>query len=186
MKKDIDTTTIRRNLRSNTVKERYWKTKISVIGILLILMLLLCKLCKTNNFNISEKRITDMNSGEKIEDSLKKPNTKDVQPKDFKINASGSTVSDVYSDFKRKMAAKIQPGITYNFISLKKKPMPGQIEFVCDIQEIDNGFAGFSLVFNPIHQPQLSKQSVLQKNPGAKGLEDGVIDGFEYHLIGLK
>ncbi len=189
MKKDIDSITVRRNLRSNTNKEHYWKTKILFAGLILLAILIVGSMLKKKNpesvdntvDNIATKTEPIMKE-QKIPINTQAPQTQ----KTIKIEALGASPGEVYTDFKNKMTAQNQPGITYKFIDLKKTYSPGKYEFVCEIQETNNGFRLFSLVFNPKNGPPESKIGVLKKNAGAQGIEDGVINQHEYHLIGIK
>jgi len=183
MKKEVDSSTVRNNLKNNLEKERYWKIKIYFIITLIASIWLLSKIFfrekqvdfkKANSSVINKKNI----------DSIQNPN-QSIIPKSISIEAEGLDVTEVYNDFKKKVSI-LNGGYTYSFISCKPIFENGFYKFSVNLLESPNSYKSFTLVFNPLNTTPFSMNNVINKNPGSQILENGIISIHEYYLIGLK
>lgn len=103
---------------------------------------------------------------------------------------TASNLDELYSSFKEKVSRYIQsyPG-KYNAKDIRINVSDGSLSATVYLFADPNGFQGFSLLFNPKGQQQLSKNNALAKNPTAKVIKSGEVSFnnkvYEYHLVGF-
>lgn len=108
------------------------------------------------------------------------------------LKSSGRDLNSLNANFKKVVSDFInQNGDTiknYNVKNFTITPNRDSVESSISLIKDENGYNGFSILFNPKGRPQESKDNALSKNPGSKIIKNGVIyfqNEYEYHLIGL-
>ena len=108
------------------------------------------------------------------------------------LKSSGRDLNSLNANFKKVVSDFInQNGDTiknYNVKNFTITPNRDSVESSISLIKDENGYNGFSILFNPKGQPQESKNNALSKNLDSKIIKNGVINfpnEYEYHLIGL-
>lgn len=180
MSKEISSSETRNNLKRKDSDEKYWGIKIGAVLILLLVSFIIYKIIYWNSVSPKTQPVKQI-----IEQPIKIDSTV-VTIQTIKFNVVGLSVDEVYKSFKREILNRIDTSKLYSSVSLKANFSNGQFLFKFLAESSNIGFKSFALIFNPTNTPPFSKDKVLQKNSGSEVLEHGMIDNYDYYLIGLK
>ena len=109
------------------------------------------------------------------------------------IESISNNPDAVFGNFKASFESKKQEIINENpqftsfeFKSFTINNLNGLIVTKLYIKPTKQGFSKFRLVLNPVGAPTESLDNTLSKNEGSSVLNSHILNGYEYHLIGLK
>lgn len=118
-------------------------------------------------------------------------------PAKIKVTSAIESISNnpdaVFGNFKASFESKKQEIINNNpqftffeFKSFAINNFNGMIITKLYIIPSKQGFSKFRVVLNPVGAPTESLDNTLSKNEGSIVLNSQILNGYEYHLIGLK
>ena len=109
------------------------------------------------------------------------------------IESISNNPDAVFGNFKASFESKKQEIINNNpqyasfeFKSFTINNLNGLIVTKLFIKPTKQGFSKFRLVLNPVGAPTESLDNTLSKNEGSSVLNSQILNGYEYHLVGLK
>lgn len=109
------------------------------------------------------------------------------------IESISNNPDAVFGNFKASFESKKQEIINDNpqftffeFKSFTINNLNGLIVTKLYIKPSKQGFSKFRLVLNPVGAPTESLDNTLSKNEGSSVLNSQILNGYEYHLVGLK
>jgi hypothetical protein len=117
------------------------------------------------------------------------PKIKITQP----IESISNNPDAVFGNFKASFESKKQEIIndnpqyaSFEFKSFAIYKVNGLIVTRLNIIPSKQGFSKFRVVLNPVGAPTESLDNTLSKNEGSSVLNSQILNGYEYHLVGLK
>lgn len=109
------------------------------------------------------------------------------------IESISNNPDAVFGNFKASFESKKQEIIndnpqftSFEFKSFTINILNGLIVTKLNIKPTKQGFSKFRLVLNPVGAPTESLDNTLSKNEGSSVLNSQILNGYEYHLVGLK
>jgi hypothetical protein len=127
-------------------------------------------------------------------DTLDKPEkTEPKIEKSIQIRSMSNKPDAVFGNFKASFESKKQQlsnnspdEILFEFESFYINNVNGIIVTSLNVIPGKNGFSKYRLVLNPVGGPTESLDNTLAKNDGSRRINSQILNGYQYHLVGLK
>lgn len=127
-------------------------------------------------------------------DTLDKPEKPEPKvEKSVQIRSMSNNPDAVYGNFKASFESKKQDlsnnstdEILFEFESFYINNVNGLIVTSLNVKPGKTGFSKYRLVLNPVGGPTESLNNTLAKNDGSKRINSQILNGYQYHLVGLE
>ncbi len=126
-------------------------------------------------------------------DSVSKPKSiVDIRPT-IQIRSTSLGPDAVFGNFKASFESKAQDwqikkqnDTLFDFVSFYINSVNNNIVTSLNVKPGNQGFSKYRLVLNPLGKPRESLNNTLTKNEGSQRINTQSLNGFEYHLVGIK
>jgi len=116
----------------------------------------------------------------------------DIRPS-IQIRSTSLNPDAVFGNFKASFESRAQDyqinkpsDSLFDFVSFYINSVNNNIVTSLNVKPGNQGYSKFRLVLNPLGKPKESLNNTLFKNQGSVRMNTQSLNGFEYHLIGIK